>query len=820
MQKKKNGGGARPGHTLREAIVCALVLSSMISTPVLSAQTDISPTPITSSSAAQVKPNIMLLMDTSYSMGWGHMPDEVESQVGFGAIGYKAAQCNVLYYNPSQAYGLPKKADGSFFPTPSFTGARYDAFDSGSSVVVNLATSFKAYDDVTLRFSGDNDTPQPAYYYQKTGGTVPITSFNSTPCLDPDVNASVPSSDGGMWNRVVVGASSGPAGVDGRTNFAIWYTYYRTRILLMKTAASLAFTPLTDSLRVGFITVRPKPNAGPGPIDPAKYLPIDDFTSTQRGLWFDKLFAQRPGGSSPAREGLARVGRHYAGMQDGINEGMTGDPVQFSCQQNFTIMTTDGYWNGQEESTGLGGGYLGGAVDISGKALVGQRDGNLNAMTTVPPPPFPEVDHNFNGTPRPIWDGTFDGVRTVRNRTVDNEYQACGTYFSKTQSQLNESTSQLQKTTSQTTQSTVQRLQTTTQRLSSSTQTLRETSQPTQSTFQTLQSTQQNLQSSTQRLATMTQLTSHTLQNRQTTTQNLRSTTQNLSNSAQTVRVETRQEQSVYVPRQSTTQPLQSTRQTRESTSQLNKGTQQRLQSTAQNTFTSTSTAKTTSQTATNTTQTLQRSEQNLQSTKQTLQRTTQTTEWSSQTQAQTLQLQMHTSQTLMTTTQKRRSTSQENTCNGLGEDCDPVKAGTCTAGPGVTCETRTTGPTLVADCTAEPAALANSWREVTCVTTTSVATPVASCSPVAATALNGYTATACAPSTTLPVAVASCSPAAPAAGNSYTETFCNSVLSPWTYVASCSVSGPTSSNGYTATACNTVSTVPVGVATCNPQTP
>ena len=202
------------------------------------------------------------------------------------------------------------------------------------------------------------------------------------------MNATVPSSDGGSgigWSS----APSGVAGADERANFATWYSYYRTRILLIKRAASLAFTPLTDSFRVGFITVRPKTTAGRAPIDPSKYLAIDDFTTTQRGLWFDKLFAQKPAGSSPTREGLARVGRYYAGMQDGINEGMTGDPVQYSCQQNFTIMTTDGYWNGQEESTGLGGGYLGGPVDMSGKALVGQRDGNLNALTTVPPPPSP-----------------------------------------------------------------------------------------------------------------------------------------------------------------------------------------------------------------------------------------------------------------------------------------------------------------------------------------------------------------------------------------------------------------------------------------------
>ena len=88
--------------------------------------------------------------------------------------------------------------------------------------------------------------------------------------------------------------------------------------------------------------------------------------TTQRGLWFAKLFSQKPSGSSPTREGLARVGRHYAGKHDGINEGMPEDPVQFACQQNFTIMTTDGYWNAQDESTAQGA-FIGGPVDIGGQ---------------------------------------------------------------------------------------------------------------------------------------------------------------------------------------------------------------------------------------------------------------------------------------------------------------------------------------------------------------------------------------------------------------------------------------------------------------------
>src|SRR5205807_7294938 len=83
------------------------------------------------------------------------------------------------------------------------------------------------------------------------------------PCFDPDnsvpgTSGGIAASDGGTWTRVLVSSTSGIGGTDERINFAVWYAYYRTRILTMKTAASLAFTPLTDSFRVGFITVNPK----------------------------------------------------------------------------------------------------------------------------------------------------------------------------------------------------------------------------------------------------------------------------------------------------------------------------------------------------------------------------------------------------------------------------------------------------------------------------------------------------------------------------------------------------------------------------------
>src|SRR5664280_2372741 len=808
----------RPSPGLRTAVCWALVLSSMISTPVLSAQTDISTSPITSTNAAQVKPNIMLLMDTSGSMGWGHMPDEVETQVGIGSIGYKAAQCNALYYNRNQTYAIPKLASGLLFPTPSFHSASYDPFDITSFTMVDLSSAFKAYDDQTLRTSGYNDTPQPAYYYYKTGGSVPITAYNSSPCTDGDVNMTVPSSDGGSWNRVVVNSGSGVGGADERQNFSIWYSYYRTRILLTKSAASLAFTPLTDSFRVGFITVKPKDSPTDAAINPDKYLAINDFTTVQRGLWFDKLFAQKPSGSSPTREGLARVGRHYAGMHDGINQGMPEDPVQFSCQQNFTIMTTDGYWNAQDESTGLGGSYLGGPVDMSGKALVGQRDGTLNALTTNNPSPPPAAD--FNGTPRPIWDGTFDGLRTVRSKTIHNEYEPCGTYFNMSTSQLSISTSQLLKTTSQTTMSTTQLLQSTSQNLQSTLQTLKATSQPTQSTFQTLKRTHQILQSSTQRLASTTQTTQRTLQNLAATSQNRASTFQNLMATDQFFAVVTHSEQSVFVAHQSTNQVLQSTSQLLKSTAQLNQQTTQSLQSTQQNFFTFSYTTQNTSQTTQATSQTLQHTAQILKSTSQMLQHTEQTTETDSQISSSTLRLDQSTSQIQLTTSQVWRSTSQLRSCDARGENCVPGPVGSCVQTAFVTCDTVTTGPTLRDTCADDPASRSNNWKATTCDVRANPYVAAPSCTPDSANGGNGHTTITCFTATTGPTAVAFCTPFPAVSGNAYTATTCNPVATAPVFAPSCTPSPPNAGNGFVATMCAPSSVGPTGVQTCTPQSP
>ena len=121
------------------------------------------------------------------------------------------------------------------------------------------------------------------------------------------------------------------------TNFANWFAYYHTRIQMMKTAAGRVFSPMDDRYRIGFVTI----NAS----DSTRYLKIDKFDVTHKADWYTKFYAMTPGPNTPLRRALSRVGRHYAGMTDGINSFMPDDPVQYSCQQNFALLTTDGYWN-------------------------------------------------------------------------------------------------------------------------------------------------------------------------------------------------------------------------------------------------------------------------------------------------------------------------------------------------------------------------------------------------------------------------------------------------------------------------------------------
>ena len=502
-----------------------------------STPTDITQTPLIVTSSAQAKPNIMLLMDNSGSMGRTHMPDEVENITGVKSIGYKSPQCNALYYSPTGTYLLPKKYDGSPFPVPDFNAAPYAGYGAffvppDATPPTNLNSEFVPYDwgrntvlgPVGAPTSGPSAgfaaaTPGAAFYYTYSGPE-PL-KYDAAPCTQRDTGASVATPGGGVWTRVDV--STRP--LAEKKHFALWYSFYRTRLGLTKSAASLAFSPLDASKRVGFITVEPKANPNDASIDPSRYLQVDDFDTSagaQKENWYKKLFSQVPSGASPTREGLARVGRYYGGKTDQINTGMvnTGprgpDPVLLACQQNFTILTTDGYWNAQTQSPG------GGGVKLDGTTLVGQQDGNPACNVSDP------------YCVRPIFDGNSADIRNVTNKTNNYTSVTCSlntTYRHRDQQQRK--VFNITRDTTRTQQETIQYKRTSSQLVAKSEQTVKtvkqttrtvdqyyiETNTPTQERYQIMMSQDKIVRDTEQFQRQTRQQTAQTLKNTEVVTQ-------------------------------------------------------------------------------------------------------------------------------------------------------------------------------------------------------------------------------------------------------------------------------------------------------------
>ena len=151
-------------------------------------------------------------------------------------------------------------------------------------------------------------------------------------------------------------------------NFANWYTYYRKRMLTMKSAAGRVFSSMDDRYRIGFTTINATSSA--------RYLKIDKFDVPHKAAWYTMFYDMTAGNFTPLRQALSRVGRHYAGMTSGINSFMTDDPIQYSCQQNFALLTTDGYWNSNNETVG--------PVLLNGTTAIGNQDNVVGTFVNRP----------------------------------------------------------------------------------------------------------------------------------------------------------------------------------------------------------------------------------------------------------------------------------------------------------------------------------------------------------------------------------------------------------------------------------------------------
>ncbi len=146
---------------------------------------------------------------------------------------------------------------------------------------------------------------------------------------------------------------------DELQNFANWFTYHRSRILASRAAAGRAFAGQDDDLRVAQGAVHAESREIDGGAFQRTVIrgvrPLGE--GTNREDFYDFLYGRELhlNEESPLRESLMEAGEYYERDDDegpwSDTPGQSGGD-QLACRPSYSMLMTDGYWDGDEVDVG------------------------------------------------------------------------------------------------------------------------------------------------------------------------------------------------------------------------------------------------------------------------------------------------------------------------------------------------------------------------------------------------------------------------------------------------------------------------------------
>jgi len=279
---------------------------------------------------------------------------------------------NGIYYNPNVEY-TPWKGqniDGVPFANMPPTAALYDPYKPANGSL-DLTDDVDYVTDCTLAACGAIGALTgtftvtdfyPARYYEWTddnpaNGTIDAADTHTLVEIragSPNFTRNGTRTDCG-GDGLATSTTSCTASQEMQ-NFANWFSYYRKRDLTAKNGFSKVVEPSTNA-RVGYATLHNNNNVR----IQVESMNVSIFSGAKLEL-MDRMLNTRPGGGTPLRDRLNDVGRYFECSGGDIfgngssSPGNTNCPIEASpageCQQNYTILSTDGFWNGGDAGVG------------------------------------------------------------------------------------------------------------------------------------------------------------------------------------------------------------------------------------------------------------------------------------------------------------------------------------------------------------------------------------------------------------------------------------------------------------------------------------
>ncbi|MGF6709877.1 type IV pilus assembly protein PilY1 [Luteibacter sp. W1I16] len=289
-----------------------------------------------------VAPNIAVTFDDSGSMGASNLPDTLDGSTG--QYYYYSSNSNSQYYNPNITYTPPLQADGQTpFTTYPYTAAPRDGIcatlGTCTANIVNLSTAFRT-GFYTITSSGVGANSMGSTVSSVIAGGQSGGFYYDCPIVNSNTNCAI---------RLMSASTVTDA---QRQNFANWYSYYRTRNLMTRSALANVFAGLGTSIRVAFQNLNnTKYWLTPGTTT------FDAFSGTARSSFFTWLYQIGSSGGTPSRVAIERAGaifKYGQGVTGNTNPywepnvGPNSAGMELSCRLNYSLLVTDGYWNGDD----------------------------------------------------------------------------------------------------------------------------------------------------------------------------------------------------------------------------------------------------------------------------------------------------------------------------------------------------------------------------------------------------------------------------------------------------------------------------------------
>ena len=332
-----------------------------------------------------VEPNILFVVDDSWSMDWTLMTNEDSGIINLGCPYYythPSADNNEFWVVPEEAtlraagvaapYGGVWRAWNSSYNRvyydPTITYVPWPGENSGGVAFSNVNPVVAPLDPQVVGGATINLTASSTYQTDYcAGGLGAVTVKDFFPARyqqwkDSDADGVVDATDAhqlveirpttlvysGSPNRRDCAAAPVCTYAEEIRNFANWFSYYRKREYVAKASFGQVIAGAGNS-RMGLATLNDNASSN---------LAIASMNTNPRSgakkTLLSSLYNVRPGKSTPLRSALDNSGRYLSCEANDFFGSCPALPSADGgqCQQNYTVLMTDGYYNGSFSGVG------------------------------------------------------------------------------------------------------------------------------------------------------------------------------------------------------------------------------------------------------------------------------------------------------------------------------------------------------------------------------------------------------------------------------------------------------------------------------------